>query len=283
MSYPNNLKSIHPVKPVAPYLGGKSKLANTIVPMINAVPHQTYIEVFVGMGGIFFRRDMQPKAEVINDKNGEVANLFRILQRHYQAFMDLLKWQLTTRAEFKRLCQVNPATLTDLERAARFLYMLRTGFGGRVESNSFGTGKVMPGRFDVMKLTSILEDAHERLSGVVIECLDWLDVIGTYDSEAALFYLDPPYYECEKDYGANLFDRTQFELMAERLSSIDGRFIISLNDHEDVRRIFSAYNIRTVETTYTIAGGEKQKKVNEVIITNYDPAEFEDGDLLSGL
>ena len=122
---------IAPVKPVAPYLGGKSRLAKQIVQKINSVPHSTYAEVFVGMGGVFLRRDHQAKCEVINDRNRDVYNLFRILQEHYPYFIDLLKWRLTTRVEFERLITIDPDTLTDLQRAARFLYLQRTAFGGQ--------------------------------------------------------------------------------------------------------------------------------------------------------
>ena len=69
---------------------------------------------------------------MINDRNGEVANLFRILQRHYPQFLDTLRWQLTGRREFNRLKASDPAALTDLERAGRFLYLQRTAFGGKV-------------------------------------------------------------------------------------------------------------------------------------------------------
>lgn len=85
-------KPIKPVKPAAPYLGGKRLLAKKIIPMIDDVPHKTYAEPFVGMGGIFLRRESSPKSEVINDFNREVANLFRVLQRHYVAFLDMLKF-----------------------------------------------------------------------------------------------------------------------------------------------------------------------------------------------
>lgn len=77
------------------------------------------------MGGIFLRRQTRPRAEVINDRGRDIANLFRILQRHYPQFLDCLRFQLTTRAEFERLVAVDPDTLTDLERAARFLYLQR--------------------------------------------------------------------------------------------------------------------------------------------------------------
>jgi len=61
------------------------------------VPHETYAEPFVGMGGVFFRRRWAPRREVIN---GDVATLFRILLRHYPQFMETLKFQITSRAEF---------------------------------------------------------------------------------------------------------------------------------------------------------------------------------------
>jgi DNA adenine methylase len=59
--------AVIPVNPVAPYLGGKRNLAKVICPKIDAIPHTTYVEPFVGMGGIFFKRSMLPRAEVIND------------------------------------------------------------------------------------------------------------------------------------------------------------------------------------------------------------------------
>src|SRR6202000_1901689 len=102
------------------------------------VPHALYAEPFVGMCGVFLRRRSAPKAEAINDMSRDVAGLFRILQRHYQAFMDMLKWQGTRRGEFQRLAAQDPDTLTDLERAARFLYLQRLSFGGKVAGRTFG-------------------------------------------------------------------------------------------------------------------------------------------------
>jgi DNA adenine methylase len=124
----NGMQSVMPVKPVAPYVGGKSKLSKVIISHIDTIPHKAYCEAFVGMGGIFLRRGSKPKTEVINDYNGEVANLFRVLNQHYTAFLDMLKWQLSTRREYVRLVNTRPDTLTDLQRAARFLYVQRLAF-----------------------------------------------------------------------------------------------------------------------------------------------------------
>lgn len=132
------LQPVQPVKPVAPYLGGKRALSRHLCDRIAAVPHDLYAEPFVGMGGVFLRRSARPKHEVINDLSVDVVTLFRILQRHYQAFLDTLKWQLSSRAEFERLARIDPSTLTDLERSARFLYLQRLAFGGKVVGRSFG-------------------------------------------------------------------------------------------------------------------------------------------------
>ncbi len=187
------LATVTSTSPVAPWQGGKRNLAKRICAIIDATPCVTYAEPFVGMGGIFLRRSTRPKAEVINDRGRDIANLFRILQRHYPQFLDTLRFQLTTRAEFERLIAVDPDTLTDLERAARFLYLQRTAFGGKVSGRNFGVDRARPGRFNLSTLEPMLEDLHSRLSGVTIECLDWSAFIPRYDSADTLFYLDPPY------------------------------------------------------------------------------------------
>lgn len=242
-------------QPPAAWIGGKRSLAPRLVKMIAEIPHQLYAEPFVGMGGVFFRRRSAPRAEVINDRNGEVVNLFRILQRHYPQFMDTLKFQITSRREFERLKACDPATLTDLERAARFIYLQKLAFGGKVAGQNFGVSTERGARFNLTKLAPQLEDVHERLAGVVIENLDWLEFINRYDRPGTLFYLDPPYFGSEGDYGKALFGRDQFAAMAERLAAIKGRFILSINDVPEIRELFSGCQIRPVELTYSIAGG----------------------------
>lgn len=263
-----SMQNVKPAAPVAAYIGGKRNLARTIIQYIDAIPHDTYAEAFVGMGGVFLRRGLKPKSEVINDYNREVANFFRILQRHYQPFMDHLKWKVTSRSEFGRLMDIDPATMTDIERAARFLYLQRLAFGGKVSGKNFGVSVGMPSRFDMTRLTPLLEDAYERLSGVVIECLDYKEFIRRYDAPGTLFYLDPPYFGCEGDYGKELFNRAEFEAMAGLLAGIKGRFILSINDRPEVRKTFAKFHLKPVQTTYTIAGADKAKQVGELLISN---------------
>ena len=236
----------------APYLGGKRNLARRVIARIEAIPHRTYAEPFVGMGGIFLRRDRPAPAEVVNDLSRDVANLFRILQRHYVQLMDTLRWQLTSRAEWDRLNRAAPDTLTDLERAARFLYLQRLAFGGKVAGRNFGVDPRTPARFDVNKLGPQLEAIHERLAGVVIECLPYGEFLARYDRPETLFYLDPPYFGCEGDYGAGMFSREDFARLAEILRGLRGRFLLSLNDHPEVRETFAGFEIEAVPVTYTV-------------------------------
>jgi DNA adenine methylase len=111
------LEPVQPVRPVAPYIGGKRNLAKLLTQRIEATPHELYAEPFVGMGGVFFRRTRRPKKEVINDISSDVVNLFRLLQRHYQQLLDVLKWQVCSRAEFERLVSLDSSRLTDLVRS----------------------------------------------------------------------------------------------------------------------------------------------------------------------
>ena len=255
-----------PAVPPAPYLGGKRRLAARIIERIAAIPHVTYAEPFLGMGGVFLRRPFRAKAEVINDVSQDVITLFRVLQRHYVALMDMLRWQLTSRAEFERLNAAAADTLTDLERAARFLYLQRTAFGGKVAGRAFGVSPQDAGRFDVTRLGVILEHVHARLAGVVIERLPYAELLRRYDRPGTLFYLDPPYWGNEADYGEGLFGQADFEKLARLLGDLQGQFILSLNDRPEVRRAFVAFQIEAVETDYSINRAVKGK-AREVIIT----------------
>lgn len=256
-----------PVTPPAPYLGGKSRLAARVIQRLSGIRHECYVEPFVGMGGIFLRRPWRSKVEVINDISRDVATLFRVLQRHYVPFMDMLRWQITSRAEFERLCGMAADTLTDMERAARFLYLQRTSFGGKVTGRNFGVSASSPARFDITKLGSMLEEVHERLAGVTIECLGFERLIEVYDRPETLFYLDPPYWGCETDYGEGVFSRGDFERLAEQLGRIRGRFLMSLNDTPEIRAVFAAFHIDGVEVNYSV-NGAKQGPAAEVLISS---------------
>ena len=264
----NKLRRVKPTIPIAPYVGGKIRASKHIIPIIDRTPHKTYAEPFVGMGGIFLRRTMHSKCEVINDYNRDLINLFRILQRHHPQFVDMLRFQISSRAEFERLKKTDPETLTDLERAARFLYIQRLSFGGKI-LGTFGISLENDSRFNFFKLEPMLKELHLRFSGVVIECLDWSEFITRHDLESTFFYLDPPYWGAENDYGKDSLARDDFEKMASQLKKIKGKFLLSINDIEEIKNFYDWANIQELNVMYSVCK-KKNQNFKELLISNFD-------------
>jgi DNA adenine methylase len=264
------MESVTPVSPAAGYQGGKRNLARRICAIIDRTEHDGYAEPFVGMGGIFLRRSTRPRAEIINDISGDIATFFRVLQEQYPYFIDRLRFCLTSRAEFDRLRAQPAETLTDLNRAARFLYLQRLAFGGKVCGRTFGVNSRSGAYFNIRKLEPMLSDIHDRLAGVVIEQLPYETFLARYDRPGMLFYLDPPYYGCESDYGAGTFDRADFDKLAAALGRARGKFLLSINDTPEIRACFSAFEIEEVETTWTIGtANTRAGKVGELLVSNF--------------
>lgn len=256
------------VKPAAGYIGGKRVLARKIIARIEAVPHRRYIEPFVGMGGVFLRRRSPAPIEVINDISGDVATFFRVLQEHYAYFIDMLRFRIASRAEFERLRAIPAERLTDLQRAARFLYLQRLAFAGKVAGRNFGAAPGQSARFNVTRLEPLLADIHERLAGVTIEQLDYAELIRRYDHPDALFFLDPPYSGGESDYGDGVFAPADFDQLADQLAGLRGRFILSINDRPEMRAAFSRFAIEPVAVSYSLAGKGRSVTAGELIVSN---------------
>lgn len=264
---PKTLMQAPQALPLAPWLGGKRNLAKRLTAILDNVDHSTYAEPFTGMGGVFFRRKRMPKGEVLNDISRDIITLFRVLQRHYVPFVEMLRWQLTSRAEFERLLAVPPETLTDMERAARFIYLQRLAFGGKVARQTYGAASDRPARFDPVRLLPMLEDAHDRLSRVTLECLPWDVFLPRYDRAGTIFYLDPPYWGHEGDYGPGIFSRDDFAKMADMLKGLSSRWVLSINDRPEIRTLFKGCPMEAVEVTYTagVHSGHA-KRAGELII-----------------
>lgn len=265
----SNLSGVQPANPIAPYLGGKRNLAQRLCEIIATIPHRAYVEPFVGMGGVFLRRAKRPPVEVINDISADVANLFRVVRKHHAALEEELGWLLASREEFERQRRVDPETLTDIERAARFIYLQRLAFGGKVTGRSFGTSTTGAARFNLSNLREDLLALHRRLEPVTIERLPYGEVIARYDSPHTLFYLDPPYWNCEGDYGPGVFERADFERLVEQLATTEGKFVLSINATDGARRAFERFRVEEVDVTYTIATATlgEGKAVKELIVT----------------
>jgi len=260
MTHPSAGKS-----PLA-WLGGKSKLADEI---IRRMPddHQAYCEVFAGAAWVLFKKP-ESKVEIINDINRDLVTLYRCVKFHLEELCKQFKWMLVARDEFDRFLATPAETLTDIQRAARFYYLAKTSFGARVAKPTFGIAATGPSRLNLLRIEEDLSEAHLRLSRVYIENRPYDQVISRFDKPGTLFYLDPPYWGCEGDYGKQLFEREDFARLATQLDGIKGRFILSLNDTPGVREVFANFQIESVRTRYSISA-KANKEVGEVLITNF--------------
>ena len=142
----------------------------------------------------------------------------------------------------------------------------RLTFGGKVAGRVFGTHSEGASRFNLTRLAPVLEEVHERLAGVVIENLPWREFIDRYDRPGMLFYLDPPCWRSEDYYGKGMFRRDEFEAIAERLSALQGRFVMSINDRQETRAVFARFSIKTVQINYSLLHGNR-KSVTEILVS----------------
>ena len=249
------------------YMGGKSLLVKKIVMMMPE--HNCYCEVFAGAAWLLFKKE-ESEVEIINDINTDLVTLYRVIKHHLEEFVRYLKWILVARDEFTRFKAENPATLTDIQRAVRFYYLLKTGYASRIHNPSFSIATTSQPRFNLLRVEEELSAVHLRLARVYVENRPYEDVIARFDKPGTFFYLDPPYYGCEDYYGPGIFSPEDFLKLREILTGVKGKFILSINDVEEIRRLFKDFYIETVETAYTACGAHKKKRVTELLIGNYD-------------
>mgnify|MGYP001416605971 CR=1 FL=1 len=254
--------------PIIPWLGGKRRLADRLIPLFPQ--HECYVELFCGGAAIYFLRPVPAPVEVLNDVNGELVNLYRVVQHHLEEFVRQFKWALSSRQVFKWLQQTPTEPLTDIQRAARFFYLQHHAFGGKVDGQTFGTATTAP-TVNLLRIEENLSGAHLRLAaGTTIENLPWDDCAKRYDREHTFFYADPPYWETE-GYGVP-FPWEQYEQIAAFMRSCKGKFMLSINDHPAIRECFAGMTMHELDIKYSVANAHGTPKTSgELVITNYEP------------
>lgn len=249
-------------KPLVPWIGGKRRIARQVIELFPA--HHCYVEVFAGAAAVFFEK--QPsKVEVINDINGDLVNLYRVVQHHLEEFVRQFKWAITSRQVYRWEAAKPPETLTDIQRAVQFFYLQKLGFGGKVEGRTFGTATTSRARLNLLRLEEDLSAVHLRLHGVTVEHLPWREVVERYDRPHTLFYMDPPYWQTE-GYGVG-FGWEQYEQMAEVVGRLQGALVLSINKHPDIERLFARFPSKVLGIDYTCGRGQN-KAAKELLIWN---------------
>ena len=211
------------------------------------------------------------QVEVINDRNDELVNFWRCLRDHRLELIDKLRFRLLSQRDFYRVRDRKTVeNMSEIDRAAEFYWTIKMSFGGkRGHRSTFGYAKkggTKP-RFNLKDhVLSTLEAAQARLAEVYIFNEDFEAVMDRFDSSKTFFYADPPYYGCETAYDVDFAG--QHERLAERLRTVKGRFLMSYNEHPEVRRLYSWAKIDSVDTRYSVSK-LTSNKTTELLIQNY--------------
>ena len=175
--------------PIFRYAQGSHHIVKKLLELIP--PHDVYVEVFGGAANLLFAKDPSP-VEVYNDINSELVNFFRVLRddEKWQKLQEKLLLTPYSREEFNLALQ--PAEgLDEIERARRFFVKVQMSFSGKADGFSYS--KVGNRALTYFNKVANLGRFHERIKNVIIECLDFEDVIKRYDSPKTFFFCDPPY------------------------------------------------------------------------------------------
>lgn len=248
------------------WIGGKSHLKNQIIPLI-PTDCDRYIEVCGGAGWVLFGKEkIKGQMEVFNDIDGDLINLYKQIKNNCSALQNELDW-MQSRELFKtyRYEIENEVPLTDIQRAARYLYLIKCSFGSN--RNSFATS--------IKRIYNIVDELpiyKERLKEVIIENRDFENLIKTYDRSSAVFYIDPPYVASEGYYNKKYvnFGMDDHKRLNSILKGIKGRFMLSYNACDFVCENYKNFNIKYVSRNNLLpAKSESRTEYKEVIITNY--------------
>lgn len=250
-------------KPILRWPGGKTRMLKKILPRIPQ--HVCYCEPFFGGGAVLFNKQ-RSSTEVINDLNGSLVALYRNLQYHLPALLGELEWLQSSRQNLHDF--IAQPGLTELQRAARFLLVNRSSFGGNM--HSFGVAKTRGGGvgFNHKQVGGLLKAAHERLDGVVVENLPYERCFANYDSADTFFFIDPPYLNAQTAAYKG-WSEDQMRQFRRQVGKLKGNWIVTVDDSPLNRDLFSDCQVEAVETRNRLANGRThaELKFGELIIT----------------
>lgn len=271
--------------PILKWVGGKRQLLDTINPLI---PKKitTYVEPFVGGGAVLF--DLQPKKAIINDFNGELINVYRVVKENSHELLNLLEKhdELNSEEYYYKIRELdrteNYKVMSDVEKAARIIYLNKTCFNGLFRVNQSGQFNSPYGKYknpNIINKPAISamsnyfnENNIKILEGDYKQALKGL-------RKGSFVYFDPPYMPISTSssftgYTENGFsEKDQIELKKEcdKLNARGINFLLSNSNHPLIRELYKDYEIITVKARRSInSNGNKRGEINEVLVRNYD-------------
>ncbi|HEV0167620.1 TPA: DNA adenine methylase [Streptococcus pneumoniae] len=273
------------LQPFTKWTGGKRQL----LPVIRELMPKTYnryFEPFVGGGALFF--DLAPKDAVINDFNAELINCYQQIKDNPQELIEILKvhQEYNSKEYYLDLRSADRDEridmMSEVQRAARILYMLRVNFNGLYRVNSKNQFNVPYGRYKNPKIVD-----EELISAISVYINNNQLEIKVGDFEKAIVdvrtgdfvYFDPPYIPLSETSaftsytheGFSFADQVRLRDAFKRLSDTGAYVMLSNSSSALVEELYKDFNIHYVEATRTNgAKSSSRGKISEIIVTNYE-------------
>lgn len=273
------------VSPILKWVGGKRQLLDSIEPLIPKC--STYYEPFIGGGAVLFSR--QPDKAVINDSNPELINVYLTIKDAPEALIEKLKEHKENSSEeyFYNIRALDRdkeifENMTNVERAARIIYLNKTCYNGLFRVNSSGEFNSPWGRYKNPNITNetTINALHTYFNkaSITIKCGDYRDALKGI-RRGAFVYFDPPYMPISSSasftgYTAGGFGEQEQIALKEQCDALNAKgikFLLSNSSCPFIEDLYKDYIIEHVNAKRAInANPEKRGEIKEVLVRNYE-------------
>jgi DNA adenine methylase len=253
-------------------MGGKARLTRRLLPLLPE--HTTYVEPFCGAANLLFAKPPS-EVEALNDLDEELVNLLRTIKTRPKLLIRTAAAIPYSRFWYERLQRELKSGLegSKVQRAAKFWFLIRASFFGHPEKGWRFAVHTREGERLENGLHA-LEAVATRLHGVYIDDLDFRRCIKNWDSPTTLFYADPPYYGAVAyRRGVKAFTPKDHEDLADLLRHVEGKWLLTYNDHPKVRELYAGFPMMRMSTslnTDKVALGETKRRLHQLVISNYE-------------
>lgn len=263
-----------PLKPVIRWAGSKRKL----LPELRcAAPDNftRYIEPFAGSAALFF--DLLPSTAIIGDINPEIITTYRAIRDNPDEVHFLLTTIPLTNTAYYQLRALSPEALSDTQRAARLIYLMKTCFNGVYRTNKTGQFNVPIGnKTYLLPDHEHINEVSKALKNTSLHCGDFEFILNTAD-QGDFVYIDPPYsdgtrFRGEYGYAGSFLSHDQERLVksCEILSERGARVLLSFKECANLRESLKGWNFRSLKVARSVAGfSHARATANEILISNY--------------
>jgi DNA adenine methylase len=268
-------------RPFLKWAGGKGQLLDQLRPLLPRTPWRHYFEPFVGSAALFFA--LRPAEATLSDVNRELVDCYVAVQKHVEPLVRALQKHEYDEELYYQVREQDPAGLELPQRAARTIYLNKTGYNGLYRVNKSGRFNVPFGRYTNPGFRSAdsvenLRACSRALQGAKIAVRDFGQVV-RHARKGDFVYFDPPYVPLSDtadftSYAAGGFGPTEQQRLAEivgKLSAAGVLVMLSNSDTPAVRALYERYRIDVVTASRSInSRANGRGKVREVVVRNYE-------------